>query len=316
MGQTFNDFVAECTAFDHSRENYELMKECAEITLMEQYISDQTFMVENVAELTTNTFTESYFSEAVDAEKITSITEAMEAKKDGLFKKIFEGLKKIWDKFVKFIVKFTTKLISTNVENQKVLAKLKEKELSKKDAGEIAKAINEAMSSNEKYNILPSTTQPFAKEITLKGVTDGINVNALAVAFSNTTAVIAATNGAVSADAMLSIVKGFLKGRKGYEMEATCKKLDVAIKTANANGVEIWANDKKAQKLADRLQEYLKQLNEKAAEIDEDEISAEANAARDCYAKLVRSVGSTISVYSSFLAYRSKVVAAVKTIVG
>lgn len=316
MAQTFKDFVAECATYNHSKEHYEMMKECSEIALMEQYISDQVFLAENVAELTTASFTESYFIESAEADQVAAITEAVAAKKEGLWKKIAAGLKRMWDKFVKFLQKWTTKMISQNVENQKVLAKLNEKELTKKEAAAIQKAIVEAMNSGEKNAILPhSSIQPFAKKIALKGQADEINVNALAVAFSNETAVLVASNGAVSASAIVSIVKGFTKGKKGYEMEATCKKLDAAIKVANSNGVEIWANDKKAQKLVDTMTEFNKQLVEKEAELDEETVE-NIDAVRDCYGKLIQSVGSTITLYNAYLAYRTKVVTAVKTVVG
>ena len=103
MAQTFNDFVAECEGYKHSKEHYDIMKECSEIALCEQFIEDQAYIAENVAELTgVVNFTESYFSEAASDDQIKALYEKVETKKGNVLARIWAALKKAVAAVVKF----------------------------------------------------------------------------------------------------------------------------------------------------------------------------------------------------------------------
>ena len=111
--QTFRDFMTECECYEYSQENYNLMKEAYEIDLMEQYLKNQAFALENADVINTEdgyTFTEGMFVEAsgIDMEKNNLLLEEVEQKKAGFFKKIWEGFKKVISKIISFFKRLVT----------------------------------------------------------------------------------------------------------------------------------------------------------------------------------------------------------------
>lgn len=99
---TVADFMYECLSFPYSKENYDLMVECSQIALMEQYIENQEFIKENAEVITNNKniFTETYFQEADDIKK-----DNIKNKKNGAIAHIFLQIWKIicnlWKRFCK-----------------------------------------------------------------------------------------------------------------------------------------------------------------------------------------------------------------------
>lgn len=129
MAQTFNDFIKECELFEHSKEHYELMKECAELTLMEKYIEDQTFMKENAVVIGDMNLNESYMPAADTDEKIREITEAAEEKKKSFWAKVWEVISAPFRAIINFFKKIIDK-ITRKAELEKLEAanaKLKER---------------------------------------------------------------------------------------------------------------------------------------------------------------------------------------------
>ena len=63
---TVGQFLKECSNYEYSKERYDLMKECSELELMEQFISDQKYMKENA-------MNDDYYSESVDDESLVAI---------------------------------------------------------------------------------------------------------------------------------------------------------------------------------------------------------------------------------------------------
>lgn len=93
---TIQDVLNECLAWDHSKEHYDLMKESSEIALMEQYISDQVYMLESADEEVFKALTESkYFGESATEENLQKIMEATEEKKKGFWSKVGNGIVKV-----------------------------------------------------------------------------------------------------------------------------------------------------------------------------------------------------------------------------
>ena len=98
MAYTYRDFLNECENYNHSKEHYEIMKECAELMLMEQFVSDQQFTKEN-----TTTFSEGYLMESVGDDYITEAEEKLGAKTLALVKKICAAIAKTVKNFFKWI---------------------------------------------------------------------------------------------------------------------------------------------------------------------------------------------------------------------
>ena len=116
---TVADFMYECLSFPYSKENYDLMVECSQIALMEQYIENQEFIKENINVIKNNgnIFTEAYLQEADDAKK-----DDIKNKKNGavvhvflqiwkiicnLFKRFCKVFSTAWRKISNMFTKFT-----------------------------------------------------------------------------------------------------------------------------------------------------------------------------------------------------------------
>ena len=116
---TVGQFLKECSNYEYSKERYDLMKECAELELMEQFISDQKYMKENV-------MNDDYYSESVDDESLVLLEESFKEKLDGVIEKIkkaFIQLMEKFDKFVDMIVKKIRKTLMVKTVVGKILMK-------------------------------------------------------------------------------------------------------------------------------------------------------------------------------------------------
>jgi len=126
---TIQDVLNEWAVYPHSKEHFELVKECTELKLLEQYIADQKYVVENAESL--KSLTESaYFVEAATAERLQQITEmkqvkagAIIARIKAIFKKIIAFVKTFFTavktRAVKFAQKIQAKIGITKVSNEK-----------------------------------------------------------------------------------------------------------------------------------------------------------------------------------------------------
>lgn len=84
---TIRDFINECKNYQYSQEYYDIMKESAELLIMEQFVADQKFNKEN-----TTVFSEGYLTEACSEEQVESINESIKEKAGNLVNKIGTSL--------------------------------------------------------------------------------------------------------------------------------------------------------------------------------------------------------------------------------
>jgi len=102
---TIKDFILESEAFPYSKENYDLVKECSEIDLMYQYIESQKFYQENSVLVNDITFTEGFFMESVDEDKLQLLEEKAGEKLDNLLERAKKFLDDLIEKFINFLYK-------------------------------------------------------------------------------------------------------------------------------------------------------------------------------------------------------------------
>ena len=126
MAKTYGELILEYENFEHSKEHFDLMKECYEIQLMEQYVESQNFLVENMTEIREEykEFDESFFVEAADEETAKSVSKAASEKKDGFFKKMWSKIVAAWSKVKGFFVRIFAKFKKNNDNLEKVNEKL------------------------------------------------------------------------------------------------------------------------------------------------------------------------------------------------
>lgn len=100
--KTFKDILFECENYPLSREYYEIMKESSELELMKNFIESQEYQEENDI----STFTESFFMEKIDKERLTELKNKAVEKAKNLGSKIKTKLEKIVDAFISLMKKF------------------------------------------------------------------------------------------------------------------------------------------------------------------------------------------------------------------
>lgn len=315
MAQTFNDFVAECATYEHSREHYDLLKECSEITLMEKYIEDQQF-IENVAELTINesvTFTESYFAEAASEEQKEAVKTSVEKKKANVWTKIMNGIKKVINAIISFFKKFAAKLTKTSAEATALHNALKKHNLRQAEYNELGKQLEAAA---KRSDIVIERNQ---KDETKLGISEVKEITAMqytryyAVALSSTFVTLGANHKeeAVDAKTLVKVIKKFLKDEKKHDFKTTVNAIENAKNEARSTGIIVYANDKTVKKLADTLTELNSVLDQKMKDMQptEDLGVAEMNEA---WAKINTTVAATIKLYNGYVAYRSLALSTIK----
>ena len=95
---TYRDFLNECENYQYSKEYYEIMKESAELMLMEQFHNAQVFSKHN-----TETFSEGYLMESVNEEYIAENANEIGTKALNIIKKIGSSIINLFKKFFKWI---------------------------------------------------------------------------------------------------------------------------------------------------------------------------------------------------------------------
>ena len=79
---TFGEFVREVELYEYSQENYDLVKECAELQVIGRYIDNQKFIAENAAfvESAGSVYGDGYFMESVSENDIQALEESFKTK--------------------------------------------------------------------------------------------------------------------------------------------------------------------------------------------------------------------------------------------
>ena len=127
---TYRDFLNECENYNHSKEHYEIMKESAELMLMEQFHNAQVFSKHN-----TETFSEGYLMESVNEEYIAENAKEISAKAMNLIKKIGSSIINQFKRFFKWIQGLFNKVFKKQSEveamNKENFATMSEEEKAK-----------------------------------------------------------------------------------------------------------------------------------------------------------------------------------------
>lgn len=307
MAQTFNDFVAECVAFPYSKENYDLMKEAAEIDMMAQYLENQAFYAENVAEATV-AYTESYFMESASDEQIQAITESFGEKVKAFGKKISDGIKKIVDKIIRFFQTIGAKLSKTSQDGIKLYKDLKAANITPEQYEALGKRlISLANSSGLKIY----KQQPFAVDLGVRGSVTLQYLKYYQVAFSNTSVKLGLedSDDVVDANTLTKILKKFSTDSQKHDFDSTVKLIESARTEGARNGVEVFANDKKLEKVIKALEDIKGKLGSMEIEAVENEINngmKDVSKMRAAWAMINTTVGATLKQYGGYMKYRQR----------
>lgn len=144
---TFKDVILEASMYDHSKEYFELCKECSELELTEKLIEDQKFAQENASLFEGAELSENYFSEAAEESVIVALTEKADNKKKGLLSRIGSGIKSLIRRFANFLLKMVGNEKKKGLK-KKAKEKLKDKGF-KQGYDKMANEFNKAMADLE-----------------------------------------------------------------------------------------------------------------------------------------------------------------------
>lgn len=143
---TIGDFLTECRAYPYSKENYEIMKEAYEISLMEKWLSSQKYMKEH-EELKQY---DGMFLESSTDDHLDLITESIKDRAVALVKKIAGGFRKLIEMIIKAFRKIGEKLRGQDKEVKALLAKT----ITKEQADEIVKRVEAWINSDSNLKVL------------------------------------------------------------------------------------------------------------------------------------------------------------------
>lgn len=302
MAKTFSEFAYECINYGHSQENYDIMKESAELSLMNQYIENQQFNAENSAMLESY---EGFFTESTSENNIQILTESFAEKAKSLGKKIANGFKKLLDTVIKFFKNIVAKL--TNNENGvKDLFKCLE---NAKYSPELLNDLgNELKMAAASAKLSLRENQPFTK-VSKFGTINAALIRYYAAALSWDKVALDRNNrGVVDADCLAKIMEKWVAAEKGYDYAAVEKLVQGAHAAALDKGVIVKACVADIQKVVDRLEACKVEFEEfynKEFNINDD-AEMVFNEMNDSLDLIRRTIGNTIVQYGAFVAYRTK----------
>ena len=107
MIKTYNDLILACDNFGYSKEYYEMMKEAAEIDLMNIYVANQEYMAENTDLIMESAdVLEDYFQEAIDTNNIKNVVKTAATKTVNLAKKVWSKILMVLKAIGNFLKRF------------------------------------------------------------------------------------------------------------------------------------------------------------------------------------------------------------------
>lgn len=270
MDMTFKDYMLACENYEHSRENLELMKESAEIEVLNQYIENQLF-AQNNASLYENAALAECLTESVDNGNFEAICESAKNKSEGFIKKIYNGLAKIIKVFSSLLKKIGNVFDETTSRGQELVKAISQAEFDENQLKNFEKLCDDAATKSNGF--VPFAVQPYAKKINFKTDCNDINlVNRvrakLAAALSNT--VVQAdvsmyskqTIGALSIEDIMDIKMGLVLNPKKTKIQTAVKSLLASWVEAKSKGITIRVNTKAIDNSADKLNDLQLQITD------------------------------------------------------
>lgn len=189
MDMTFAEFAKQCQFYHRSQESYDVLRECAEIELMEKYIEDHKFYEEYANEFAGTALAEGYFGESVDSGSLEVLTEKSKLKKYNLMSVILKGFLKLMTGFGKFTGRMAAAFDKTSADAENVVKALNSQVISDAKMTRIRTMVSEALQSCPGF--VPHENQPFASKLKftpMTGTAEKGLVNALAAGLSNSKA--------------------------------------------------------------------------------------------------------------------------------
>lgn len=122
---TINEYINECQNYEYSQEYYDIIKECAQLELLERYLTNQEFIKENSDLVDSN---KDYFQESTNDDNMYIVEEQVADAQVGIFTKVMTSIGKMLDKQTNALQAFGDKTktrIQEGIEDRKLMKPFK-----------------------------------------------------------------------------------------------------------------------------------------------------------------------------------------------
>lgn len=268
--QTFGDFVAECEMYQFSEERFNIMKEMSEFKLMEQYIENQKYIKENYTFIESVVLKDGYLSESTDSLSLIELTESANKKGESIWKKLINGIVKIWKTFVRFLKKIMNVFDKVNRQAIKARLIIKKLDVDDKVFIKLENIVKTAYSKSFPFVAFPN--QPFLKKIKINYVGNTNNdvnklKNDLAAALSTSYAYASLLENKKSGNTIFPVPVDDINSASKQYFKKKAKNLKNAIdilansfSNSSINGMEIDVNNYRLEKIVDNLQKLSEKI--------------------------------------------------------
>lgn len=321
---TFADFVREASLYEYSQENYNLIKECAELQVYGRFIENQRFAESygGIVESINSSYVDgNFFMEGVDVSSIEAMEQAFAEKAGNIMNTIKNG----WKKLVETIHSFFVKIMNKFDDDTKRISGVRKQFFAAADKIDAAKVSATLKEVADKTSFIAKENQPYAKKIK-KSVSAGMPIDLLAAALSDTF-VLAGTgvqieknnagfnsprNAAIPMDTLVKMVK---VAEKTSDAQAACHELESVMSNSWRNGIKVDVNGEKLKSIVEQIKQIRETVSK--AEVnanaqsqyanladDPGETGKNATALHELYSTLSGSVSATLVCYASVFNYR------------
>lgn len=280
---SIQDMIMECTTFEHSKENYELLKESMELNLMAKYIGDQAYLMEHATQVAAmyescSDFDDA-FMEAVDGNTLNQICEEFMEKSNNFRENLKKKMTNLLHRFIMVLRKIGIYINKTDREAKKCVMLLNKVELDEDTIQQIIQNMNEIHHRKGcEFPVMPN--QPFMSHIKLKTNATGTDVsmlrNDLAAALTSDYAIAnvlvdmeksrinSETIGAIDAKELLDVCNVLINDR-GQGIHTAMERMTKAWVNAKTNGIRVYADSK----IIDDIVQELKDVTDKITQVGE-----------------------------------------------
>ena len=336
---TFGEFVREVELYEYSQENYDLVKECAELQVIGRYINNQKFIAENATfvESAGSVYGDGYFMESVSENDIQALEESFKTKAGNIASKLKNAIKKAWITFCNFITKIFGRLDADGQAALKLIEEINKNcsGYSESDYKRIADTLNTWYGGNKDTQIIQYSNKIRSKMKVHKLNTQFINgvINAAGNAETGS-GMAAAIHMILCTDTMIvypphndrqgmdpnkiaNYVKQFINAKSVNDIKAITAAINAESSGVLANGIEIDTREKSVKKTIDNLNK-VKEGMDNASFFDPNNSNVDADffvAARELQYKISKIITGTIESINNGVTDKKKGLAALQGVI-
>lgn len=339
---TFGELVKEQDYYKYSQEYYNLVKECAELTVIGTYLDNQAYMAENthLLESVSKTYGENYFAESVSENDIQALETSFMEKANGAWATFKRGLAKFLQAIINMLSRWVAKLTESEAAVQKTAASVNELMVKgdDKQKNELVHVMNEVHGKAKKKGLIfgkaPAyISDPAKKVITVQfrslhsnegdGAAEGSGgvAETISAVFAKDVVHIVSANrqkAVISTAAIAKIYSEVVDMMKnGNITVSSVRGVRNMLTNAMKEGFSSSVNPNKVKDIVHRLENCSKNMNEYNEKLTKDGSDGNADMAQAITdfnkftAEFTAVIANTIEIVNSFMVFKTEAVNAI-----